>query len=700
MFTTGGDGLKNYYVFAYHVANDSSILTFEGMNYPYGEHLFFASGNPFLSNVTKSIAFIFPGIVDYSVAILNLFTLLSLYGVSLFSYLILRDFKVNFIVATLGAIMIMLICPQVNRFGGHLNLGFCSFFLINWFLLIKVEKRGTLLLYALLFAFNLLCFLIHPYLGFMNVLYDGVYLLFMFLFKRLSTVRLLKRGFTFSLLPIVVFYVLLNSVNNKSDRNPHPGVVENSRATFESVFLPRNGVQRAFLEEKFQPYNVEFEQESSIGTFTAISIIFIIVTYIILAIQRKRILHNVKLLVPALASIFMLLFAFGVFRNILAGTPLENFRTLGRFAWVFFYVANIICLVAIYRLSKINRLAFVLFLLMIPNIIDGYEFSTYIKGNITRSDNYFKSATPNFISYTAFQAILPLPHFSVSHENFRGIPDEEVLKKSMLLSVKEALPIVPNFLSRGSYSEIKKGMQVYAHNNVDKQMQYDLNSEKPFLIIYKEDASKTSYENNIISKSKHLGTDDNGFAYGLITPKELFNRTTYKEQLRSLQQVDQPILYFDFEEDGVESSVKLFGNKTREVVVKDYTKIGSLDTSKIQKDTKYMVSFWVNNCIDKDNHSPQNIMFIVDVSRPDGSGKWEEISNPAYSVELLDCRTLVETEFEIEGDFKEVGFMFKGYDLSPYTIYVDEFQVRKLSDTTHIKISENEGLINNYYYYN
>jgi hypothetical protein len=39
LFSSGGDGITHFYTYAYYIANNLSILEFEGMNYPYNEHI-------------------------------------------------------------------------------------------------------------------------------------------------------------------------------------------------------------------------------------------------------------------------------------------------------------------------------------------------------------------------------------------------------------------------------------------------------------------------------------------------------------------------------------------------------------------------------------------------------------------------------------------------------------------------------------
>ena len=61
----GGDSLKNIYVYLYHSAWGKGYW-FDGMNYPYGEHIVFSDGFPLLSvffatfhHVTPQVALTF-----------------------------------------------------------------------------------------------------------------------------------------------------------------------------------------------------------------------------------------------------------------------------------------------------------------------------------------------------------------------------------------------------------------------------------------------------------------------------------------------------------------------------------------------------------------------------------------------------------------------------------------------------------------
>lgn len=46
VFKSTGDGLKNYYTYAYHIKHDTSATEVEAMNYPYGENFLYTDNHP------------------------------------------------------------------------------------------------------------------------------------------------------------------------------------------------------------------------------------------------------------------------------------------------------------------------------------------------------------------------------------------------------------------------------------------------------------------------------------------------------------------------------------------------------------------------------------------------------------------------------------------------------------------------------
>src|SRR5437868_5534070 len=57
------DALKNYYTFVYHTTHDKEMLKFEGMNYPFGEHVVYTDCQPVLSFILRLLPFTHPYLV-------------------------------------------------------------------------------------------------------------------------------------------------------------------------------------------------------------------------------------------------------------------------------------------------------------------------------------------------------------------------------------------------------------------------------------------------------------------------------------------------------------------------------------------------------------------------------------------------------------------------------------------------------------
>ena len=120
-FSAAGDGLQIYYATAYHALHDTSYFNQQSINYPYGENILLTACQPSVSNPIKMLA----PVVDlsgYTTGITNLIMLLSVVLCSVFIFLILKHFNVNWIYASVTATCISFLSPQLHRMGGHYTL--------------------------------------------------------------------------------------------------------------------------------------------------------------------------------------------------------------------------------------------------------------------------------------------------------------------------------------------------------------------------------------------------------------------------------------------------------------------------------------------------------------------------------------------------------------------------------------------------
>lgn len=145
MFSQTGDGLKNYFTYAYHIKHSNSVTNFEGMNYPYGENFLYTDCHPILTYLVQKIAMVFPTISDYSIGILNFIILTGFFFTFWVLYFLLKELKLKQWFALLFSITIFLMIPQVERIAGHYALSYALAFPLSWLLLLKHQKKPNIL---------------------------------------------------------------------------------------------------------------------------------------------------------------------------------------------------------------------------------------------------------------------------------------------------------------------------------------------------------------------------------------------------------------------------------------------------------------------------------------------------------------------------------------------------------------------------
>ena len=96
-FSADGDGFKAYYGAIYHAKYDSSAMRMDGMNYPYGEMVFFTGSQPLVVNVIRIISQHIIDISDHTVAVMNLLMIFSIVLAALFVFLLFLRFAQSFL---------------------------------------------------------------------------------------------------------------------------------------------------------------------------------------------------------------------------------------------------------------------------------------------------------------------------------------------------------------------------------------------------------------------------------------------------------------------------------------------------------------------------------------------------------------------------------------------------------------------------
>src|SRR5690554_1164023 len=160
VFASAGDGIKNYYTYLFHAKYAHSFWEFQGMNYPFYEHIVYTDAQPLLSYIIHLL-----GLSDYGIGILNSLLLLSFPISAVLIYKVLKHYGVNTIWAICSGITIALFSPQIFRLTGHLSLSYSFAIPLMWLLLIKITEHKNFKWTFILFLVLGIAFFTHPYLG-------------------------------------------------------------------------------------------------------------------------------------------------------------------------------------------------------------------------------------------------------------------------------------------------------------------------------------------------------------------------------------------------------------------------------------------------------------------------------------------------------------------------------------------------------
>lgn len=504
---SGEDGAKNYYTVAYHIQHDSTLSWFEGMNYPEGEHVIYTDNQPLISNLLKAVggsADWLPSLVFFSMLIGGwfLFRLIDFEG-SIWWFSIL---------ASLG---IVFLSPQLLRLGGHYSLAYVG--VIPTFLyIVHMESQKHSILYSCLAAlFVLLSGFIHPYFMVMLVLYwiciaitDQIALV-----KKFEPVSFFK-SLGFPIASLILFRLIIFVSDPVIDRPANPYGFIHYSATWSSVFLP---IDFNYFKSLASYVDQSTEGGFFIGLFALTGLVFGLIQWVKTGRKVGSLSLSVKFL---LASIPVLLLAVAFpfyvwkFERLLEFVgPLRQFRGIGRFAFVFFFAANLYAATVIGKLivRKANKKSFALaFLCLFLLGFDAYYLSEQVEARTIDGTTAFHDRLRSEIEIlnvqpTEFQAIIPLPNFHVGSENFRTPEVEGVKEQSFALSLKTGLPLHAVQMSRTSLSQTLSHLELLHFLGQSKlHLCSSKNCHKPFLLLVKPDEAFDTNEEKLITYSTFI----------------------------------------------------------------------------------------------------------------------------------------------------------------------------------------------------
>jgi len=715
LFNFKGDGTKNYYTYVNYIENNISNTNFEGMNYPYGENFMYTDCHPFLSFLMKFLTYHFPLFSNYSIGILNFLLILSIGITAFIIYFIFRELKINYILAVLGAVGITILNPQIFRITGHYALSYSFFIPLTIYLLLLYEKGIKRKMHFFFLTISILFFFFtHAYLGIiastMIITYVFISIINQFIIEKKINFSKNFLLLVAAILPIVFFYLFIKIIDTHVGRTTNPWGIFENHADFSTVFLPVFNSLNKIKEFIFPGLKQPWEGWAYIGFFTTIGLIFYLVVSIKTSIKRKRIvldniwINHLTLRQLFISSIIILLFSmfypFRIYMEELVNyfSIIKQFRALGRFAWVFYFVSTItlICIVnqAYYKLKKNNKKIIGYFLIVIiplSLIYEGMEYHIYFSKEMTQSPNLFdiNQTSKTFaedvkvINSDEYQAILPFPFFYKGSENFGIDPNDRISQLSFLFSYHLNLPIIGSYLTRTSICESKNIMQLLASNFYYKKIQNDLPNDKPFLLLCLNNHLNTT-ETNYLKKAKSLIKRDEYNIYEINI--DAFFKNTATEEIEHFNKIKDRLfekdgflvsdtsLYFsfiDFEQPN--SDISFSGeNGCYKGLQKNYNQIFSIKKGQLDLNKKYTIRFWMYNDGENCGQDCLGGMIIIQ-KKSDEKLEWlKPIVNAGNSHEINDKWSLVEISFDHTDEEAIYDLLLKGSNFSEKTIFLDD----------------------------
>jgi len=469
----GGDGMKNYYTFMYHIKYDSTYMTFEGMNYPFGENIIFTDNQPLLANTTKILAKIFPQILCNLPAVHNISLLIGLIIGALGLFLCFRTLKVDFIFSILCTLGLILIHPQSTRLHGH----FAMFYpMLPWifYIWLNIWKGTKIYLNSILVGILIsLTGLLHMYFFITGAIL--VCLLFFIWsiskckkpsFRAMSGMIILQ-----VILPFIILNFFTSYFNYADDRPDSPWGFFTYHSYWEGLFFSYKLPLFDFINHNIiKVRDFDSEGKSYIGI---IAVLFCMYGLLSLIFQFKS---SIKHFIPSdPKSMLLVVFILSSFisfgwpftitglEGLLDYTgPFKQFRSIGRVAWISFYAINLVAIPSIYEWLKNKNWGvkrdILYFAIPTVIILEGVLFYQAKPIQQTPIDAYYCNNNYSEIPVKGsdFQALLPDPYFNIGSECFSWWDQGNNVSQNFELGYILHLPTMGVNMSRTSFNQAFK----------------------------------------------------------------------------------------------------------------------------------------------------------------------------------------------------------------------------------------------------
>lgn len=495
---TSGDGMKNYYTFMYHVKYDSSFMTFEGMNYPFGENIVFTDNQPIVANSIKLLSKIIPGITCHLSSIHNLILLFGLVLGGIGIFLCLRRLHVGFYFALICGAGLMLLNPQINRISAHFSMFYP---VLPWMFLLWFDfyqNKNKLKISFIIAGLITFSGLIHMYYFITGAFFVilGFFAYFLINFKAFKIIENSKLLLIQVAIPFILLTLCSSHFNNASDRPNDPWGFFTYHSYWEGLLFSYKLPLFDFVNNNIiKVREIDGEGKNYIGLFGVLVIIyaiyFLFTNYKNSLTELKSGKLNVFLIIIFISSALISFgypFTISGLEWLLDYTgPFKQFRSIGRVGWISFYAINFIAIPWLYQKLKTNAHHVVLgYALPCVLLIEGFLFAKKVPLYQSPLEDYYCNDTNNIpIDFSKYQATLPDPYFHIGSECFSWWDQAENVNHAFKIGYKYHLPTMGVNMSRTSFAQSKMlndlVLQPYMVPELIRVLKQK--SDKPLLVV-------------------------------------------------------------------------------------------------------------------------------------------------------------------------------------------------------------------------
>lgn len=518
LYHTNGDSLKNYFN-VLQAAKHSDGFWLNNLNYPFGEQLFFLDSQPLFAKLIGML-----NLESYTIGMVNSLPLLSISLTTIPIFLIQRELKIALVTNIITAIIISFLAPQIARGSMHFALAYGFYIPMLIYLImarINAEYSRYLLIILLILTFSFL----HPYYLLIGAVLLTSFLLYHLFFQfNMGNLVLNLLGI---IVPLIIVKVVLQYTDPVLDRPEMPFGIWHYRSTFNSVFLPKFKPAIEIISEIISLPKGTFEGNAYVGIlgFPIFLVTIVRILFSLISKQSiKQIFRTEKFFYLFFASFIIWIFALYTPLNFIIDPLIERlpilkqFRSLGRFGWIFYFVFSIfisINLESIYYLlkTKTNVLIAGIVFLMLTSLwfLDANGNLNTVKDSIEQRQvgsfsvsNYLNEEEVSQIKENnKFNVILTLPIFSVGSEieNYEG--SGYSIYESYIFSNLMNIPYVSTFSSRVSAAQFYKVKAIKDNGDLSKVL---FNNEVVLIIADINNLNKS--EKDILEQSEIIYKKD------------------------------------------------------------------------------------------------------------------------------------------------------------------------------------------------